>query len=91
MKALTIDLYKANDAEDSFALHLPSDPHEFWRAEIGFGKTFAKVWRVELQSREMPPELRLIDWDAVLQRVLGAYNRSDRVIGEFEWPQVAVR
>jgi hypothetical protein len=85
MNASTVHLHEAADAEDSFALSLEGDSRRTWRAEKGYGQKFQQVWSVELQSRATP-KLSRVDWPAVLDRVIEAYQLSDPVIADFEWP-----
>lgn len=87
MEVCTAHLYQAEDTEGSFALALPNDPPERWRAQSGFGRRFRKVWSIEFQSEAMP-ESRLVNWEAVLERALEAYSLSDPVITNFQWPQL---
>lgn len=87
MEVLSIELYKAADAEDSFAIRLATDPPDQRRAETGFGKHFEKVWSLEVQSDDRP-SLPLVNWDAVLERAIEAFNLSDPVITNFDWPSL---
>lgn len=87
MESCTIHLYQATDAEGSFALRLPSDPPDRWRAQTGFGRTFQKIWSIDFQSASTPDQ-RLINWETVLERAVEAFNLSDPVITNFDWPQV---
>jgi hypothetical protein len=85
MEATIVHLHKATDAEDAYALCVAGDKRESWRAERGFGQNFEKVWSVELQSDRRPNQLE-VDWDAVLDRAIEAFNLSDPVIANFQWP-----
>jgi hypothetical protein len=85
MNSTNIHLLKASDAENSYAVTLEGDAQESRRAERGYGSAFDKVWTVELQSSKRP-DLRQVDWDAVLERVIEAYDLNDPVIADFEWP-----
>ena len=85
MDSTNILLLKASDAEDSYALAAEGDGQGVWRAQRGYGSVFENVWTVELQS-EGRPELRQVDWDAVLERAVEAYDLNDPVIANFEWP-----
>ncbi len=85
MNSTIVHLHKARDAEDSWALNVVGDISGVWRAEKGFGGTFEKVWSLELQSREAP-DLRAVDWDAVLERAIIACDLSDPLIADFQWP-----
>lgn len=86
MDSINIHLLKASDGADSYALAAEGDGEgPPWRAERGYGLAFEKVWTVELQSNALP-DLRQVDWDAVLDRVIEAYDLNDPVIADFEWP-----
>ena len=85
MNSLSLQLFKAQDAVDSFALALPNDPAATWRAQTGFGSDFQPIWTLELQSAN-PADLRLIDWNSVLERAVEAYQLNDPVISNYAWP-----
>jgi hypothetical protein len=85
MESIIAHLHKASDGEDSYALCLEGDDGQTWRAERGYGGTFQKVWSVEIQSAQAPLLAR-VDWDAVLERIIEAYDLNDPVITDFEWP-----
>lgn len=84
MESINVHLHQATDAEDAYALSLDSAPTP-WRAERGYGSAYQKVWSVEIQSRHAP-DLRQVDWDAVLDRVIEAYDLNDPLITDFAWP-----
>ena len=84
MESVNVHLHEAKDAEDSYALSVNGEAGR-WRAERGYGSAFDEVWTVELQSDDRP-ELQDIDWDAVLERVIEAYDLNDPVITDFAWP-----
>jgi hypothetical protein len=86
MNSLTVELFKARDAEDSFALLRAGDPKGSWRAVTGFGSDFGREWSVELQSHDLP-EQNEVDWNSVLERVIEAAEMSDPVITEYQWPR----
>lgn len=86
MEVATIELYQANDAAESFAIKLKEDAKGAWRAQRGFGQNHEKVWTVELQSQNNPRDWQLVEWDAVLDRVVEASTLSDPVLTNFEWP-----
>lgn len=86
MESINLHLLKARDATDAYALAAEGDAEGSpWKAERGYGSAFDQVWSVELQSRALP-DLRQVDWDAVLDRVIEAHDLNDPVITEFEWP-----
>jgi hypothetical protein len=85
MESINIQLHKANDAEDGYALRTDQDAEERWRAKRGYGSEFQIVWSVELQSQELP-NLDQVDWDAVLERTIEAHDLNDPVITDFQWP-----
>jgi hypothetical protein len=89
MHTVNVNLFKATDAEDAFAIHLPGDAEGQWRAERGFGSDFQKVWTVEFQSDNEPGRWHT-DWDQVLGRAVEAYSMNDPVITNFHWPAVGV-
>ena len=87
METVTVQLYKAKDAEEAYALRYSNQ--EAWLAQTGFGSEFEPVWKLEVQSDESA-DPRQVDWDAVLQRAIEAYRLSDPVLTKFRWPiQVA--
>ena len=79
-----VPFFKAQDAEDSFALLLNADTPPHWRIERAFGQNFQKVWTLEIQSNE-PPDISKVNWDMLLTRVLEAYDFSDPLITDFNW------
>ena len=80
-----MDLYQAKDAEDSYAITIGQKGPPSWRAERGLGNQFEKAWTVELQSDHLP-DLDKVDWEAVLERVIEAYDLNDPVVTDFQWP-----
>jgi hypothetical protein len=86
MESIEVHLHRALDAEDCFALAVEGDSSGTWRAVRGFGQNFQKVWSVEVQSAAAPDFLHT-DWDAVLERVIAAWDLNDPVITEFQWPR----
>ena len=86
MDTTIVHLHRALDAEDCFALGVEGEASGTWRAVRGFGQTFQKIWTVELQSDSAPDPLHT-DWDAVLERVIEAYDLNDPVITDFHWPR----
>ena len=78
-------LYKASDAEDSYAVSLNTDLPGTWRAQRGYGAAFQKMWSIEVQS-EVIPDLNQVDWDAILVRAVEAYDLNDPLIVGFSWP-----
>jgi len=85
MESITVHLYKAGDSEEAYALSIADQPETPWKAERGYGSSFQKVWSVELQAKKIP-DFRQVDWDAVLERVIEAYDLNDPVITDFSWP-----
>jgi hypothetical protein len=85
MESNNVDLFKASNTENSFAIRLEGDQFQAWRAERGLGQDYQKVWSVEIQSKEALDK-RSIDWEAVLDRIIEAYTLSDPVISSFKWP-----
>lgn len=73
---------------ESWAINLAGDIAENHRAEKGFGTNYRKVWSLEIQSVEAP-DYALVDWDAILERAIYAYDMNDPLISEFEWPMKA--
>jgi hypothetical protein len=68
------------------AASVDGDTHQRWRAERGYGSAFEKAWTVEVQS-ESRPEFNQVDWDAVLDRMIEAFDLNDPVIAGFDWPR----
>ena len=89
MESTIVHLHQALDAEDCFALAVEGEASGTWRAVRGFGQNFQKVWTIELQSTQTPSLLHT-DWDAVLERVIEAYDLNDPLITDFEWPRQPV-
>lgn len=86
MVATTLHLFQAMDAEQSFALKIDGDA-DTWRATQGFGQDFREVWTIEVQSAVAPNPLE-VDWDQILDRAIEAYEMSDPVLTNFEWPHL---
>jgi hypothetical protein len=78
-----LELFAAADADDSYALRVAGE--KAWRARTGFGSGLEHVWTVEVES-SIEPELAEVDWDAVLERAIEAFEMSDPVISNFDWP-----
>jgi hypothetical protein len=85
MESTLIDLHRASDAEETYAICFATDPQKAWLTERGYGQKFEKIWSVELQSEHKPETLK-VDWDSVMDRVIEAYRLSDPWIGNFSWP-----
>ena len=86
MEVATIELYQALDAADSYAIKLREDASNGWRSQRGFGASYQKAWSVEIQSERNPADFRLVDWDAVLDRIIEAQSLSDPLLTNFQWP-----
>jgi hypothetical protein len=71
MKSITVELHKAQDAEECYAMRFPQE--ERWRAVNGYGSQFQRVWSVEFQGQMEAAESAL-DWDALLERAIEAYE-----------------
>ena len=84
----TIHLFQAQDAQEGYAIRLAEDPPEGWRWRRGYGSEFTPVWTVELES-EAAPSADQVDWEAVLDRALEAYQLSDPIIYNYRWPVLA--
>jgi hypothetical protein len=82
MEVMTLHLFKADDAEDSFAIKVAGDSS--YRGRRGFGQQFKNVWSLEIQS-EQKPDLVFVDWDKMLDRAVEAYEMSDPVLTNFDW------
>lgn len=80
----SIELHRARDAEESYAIRLAGE--QSWRSRIGFGSQFEKVWNVEFQPA-MEVDLELLDWDPVLDRAIEAFRMSDPIVTNFEATQ----
>lgn len=85
MVVTTLHLHEAKDAEGSFALKMDDD--DSWRATRGFGQDFQKVWSLEVQSLVAPNPLE-VDWEQMLERAIEAYEMSDPLLANFEWPDL---
>jgi hypothetical protein len=79
MRNLRIDLYRAADNDETFAIRLPTDNPHTWRAERGYGGSFQKIWTVEFEMKD-DETVESLDWDALLIRAVEAYRLSDPVI-----------
>jgi hypothetical protein len=86
MEKVNLQLFKAADAEEAYAIRFPKE--QKWLARSGFGSQLEPVWSLELQS-ETGVQLETVDWDVVLERAVEAYRLSDPVLTNFEWPKVA--
>ena len=86
MEKVSLQLFKATDAEEAYAIRFPRD--QKWLARSGIGSQLEPVWSLELQS-ETPVEQGSIDWEVVLQRAIEAYRLSDPVVTGFEWPRIS--
>jgi hypothetical protein len=80
-----VHLYEAKDSEGAYAVSLADDLPGRWRFVKGLGQEFQKVWSVELDGEPMPDPLQ-VDWEPVLDRALEAYQLSDPVIYNYQWP-----
>ena len=87
MEKITLQLFKARDAEESYAIRFPKEDR--WLARFGFGSQFEPAWNLELQCAK-PLERYSVDWEVVLDRAIEAYRLSDPVITNFEWPIQAI-
>ncbi len=85
MAKVNLQLFKATDAEEAYAIRFPKE--QKWLARSGFGSQLEPVWSLELES-ELPAETATVDWDAVLKRAIEAYRLSDPVLTNFEWPKL---
>ena len=85
MEKVSLQLYRARDADEGFGLRFPRE--DKWLARSGFGSDFQPVWTVEIQSVQRVDPKR-VDWESVLDRAIEAYRLSDPVITNFEWPIV---
>ena len=85
MEKVSLQLFKAIDAEEAYAIRFPRE--QKWLARSGFGSQLEPVWSLELES-EAPVDHETIDWDVVLQRAIEAYRLSDPVVTGFEWPRI---
>ena len=85
MNTRIVHLHRGKDAEDAWAINLVGDKSGVWRAERGFGNNFEQVWSLELQS-ESEPDFQSVDWDALLERAINAYDLRDPIMTDFNWP-----
>ena len=85
MEKVSLQLFKATDAEEAYAIRFPKE--QKWLARSGFGSQLEPVWSLELES-ETPAELETVDWDVVLERAIEAYRLSDPIVTNFDWPRV---
>ena len=81
----TLHLYKAAEAEAAYALKMDEDPGGNWRAKRGYGSNFVKLWSLDVEGDPVP-SLEKIDWEAILDRAIEAYQLSDPVLANFHWP-----
>jgi hypothetical protein len=73
MEKVNLQLFKARDAEEAYAIRFPKE--ERWLARSGFGSQLEPTWSLEFQS-EAPLERHSVDWEAVLGRAIEAYRLS---------------
>ena len=85
MEKVNLQLYKAVDADEAYAIRFADD--QTWLARSGFGSQMEKVWSLEIQS-ESPADRNRVDWETVLERAVEAYRLSDPVITKFSWPEL---
>jgi hypothetical protein len=83
MEKVSLQLYKARDADEAFGLRFPRE--DKWLARTGFGSDFEPIWTLEIQSAQ-PADRPRVDWENVLNRAVEAYRLSDPVITNFDWP-----
>jgi len=83
MHSTTVHLHEGD--ADSWAINLAGDLAESHRAHKGFSDGFKMVWSLEIQSADQP-DYSKVDWDAVLERAIYAYDMNDPLLTEFEWP-----
>lgn len=81
---VTLQLYKARDAEEAYALRFPQEDR--WLARTGFGSHLNLVWTIEVQS-EVAMDRTSVNWEAVLKRAIEAHRLNDPVLTNFEWPR----
>ena len=86
MEKVHLQLYKAVDAEEAYAIRFA--PDQTWLARTGFGSQLQQVWMLEVLSESRVDRCR-VDWDAVLERAIEAYRLSDPVITNFNWPDLS--
>ena len=84
MEKVNLQLFKARDAEEAYAIRFPQE--ERWLARSGFGSQLEHAWNLEIQS-EAPLDRYTVDWEAVLDRAVEAYRLSDPVVTNFDWPR----
>jgi hypothetical protein len=87
MNAISVELFRARDSEDSFAIRKPGE--QGWRAMIGFGSDFEKVWKLEFEGTSDVNEESL-SWEALLGRAIEAYNMSDPVVTDMKWQKITL-
>ena len=83
MENVAVQLFKARDAEEAYAIRFPRE--ERWLARSGFGSQLEPVWTLEIQSVEVI-DLKSVDWNQILERAIEAYRLSDPVLTNFDWP-----
>ena len=83
MEKVALQLFKARDAEEAYAIRFPRE--ERWLARSGFGSQLEPVWALEIQSEEAI-DLKSVNWDQMLERAIEAYRLSDPVLTSFDWP-----
>ena len=83
MRKVNLQLHKARDAEESYALKFPAE--EKWLARSGFGSELDSVWSLEVQTEDDFARDK-VNWEAVLDRAIEAYRLSDPVVTNFQCP-----
>ena len=83
MEKVALQLFKARDAEEAYAIRFARE--ERWLARSGFGSQLEPVWTLEIQSEEAI-DLEAVAWDQMLERAIEAYRLSDPVLTNFDWP-----
>ena len=83
MEKVALQLFKARDAEEAYAIRFAKE--ERWLARSGFGSQFEPAWTLEVQSEE-GIDVKSVDWEQMLERAIEAYRLSDPVLTNFDWP-----
>jgi hypothetical protein len=88
MKTLSVEVFKARDSDESYAIRAKGDEH--WRAVTGYGSNFEKIWTVDFEG-PVPSDLSSIHWEAILDRAVEAYRLSDPLVTTVDWQNLVMR
>jgi hypothetical protein len=87
MDTLNVELHKARDAEECYAIRIAGE--KTWRATNGFGSDFERIWTIEFQG-PVPTDLSVVQWEALLDRAVEAFRLSDPIVTNLDWKEFSI-